>query len=115
MQIDCIILMLTEVTFYPVYRYNKLMKNSKAETKVSKQLEIIGWYGPIAFIIGFALVSFGVVEGRSYVFQLLNLTGGVALALISFEKKAYQPAVLNIILAIIAIVTLVDLIFGVSG
>ena len=79
------------------------------ENGVSKGLEIIGWYGPIAFIVGFALVSFGAIDGRSYTFQLLNLTGGISLALISFAKKAYQPAVLNVILTLIAVFTIISL------
>ena len=88
---------------------------SRAEDKsVSKSLEAIGWYGPIAFIVGFALVSFGVIDGRSYAFQILNLTGGISLALISFAKKAYQPAVLNVILSLIAVVTIFSLMLGVK-
>lgn len=79
------------------------------ENGVSRSLEIIGWYGPIAFIVGFALVSFGAIDGRSYTFQLLNLTGGISLALISFAKKAYQPAVLNVILTLIAVFTIISL------
>lgn len=89
--------------------------NTPAQTKsnrVGKGLEIIGWYGPLAFIVGFALVSFGVIDGRSYVFQLLNLTGGISLALISFAKKAYQPATLNVILALIAVYTIISLMIG---
>ncbi len=84
----------------------------KQTLQSNKTLEIIGWYGPLAFIVGFALVSFGMIEGRSYIFQLLNLTGGVALALISLAKNAYQPAALNIILVIIALVTLIDLLLS---
>lgn len=82
------------------------------EKDAGKSLEVIGWYGPLAFIVGFALVSFGTIDGRSYTFQLLNLTGGISLALISFAKKAYQPAVLNVILSLIAIVTIASLVLG---
>lgn len=84
------------------------------EIQVSKGLEVVGWYGPIAFIVGFALVSFGTIDGRSYAFQLLNLTGGISLALISFAKKAYQPAVLNVILSLIATFTIISLMVGVK-
>ena len=82
------------------------------EIKVSKGLEVVGWYGPLAFIVGFALVSFGAIDGRSYAFQLLNLTGGISLALISFAKKAYQPAVLNVVLSLIAVFTIISLAVG---
>lgn len=84
----------------------------KTEKKVSKSLEIIGWFGPLAFILGFIMVSFGMINARSYVFQLLNLTGAISIALISFARKAYQPAVLNVILAIIAVFIIVSLMTG---
>ncbi|HMS30940.1 MAG TPA: hypothetical protein PJ984_00915 [Candidatus Saccharibacteria bacterium] len=84
--------------------------------KINKSniVEFIGWYGPLAFIVGFALVSAGAIDGRSYAFQILNLTGGIALALISFAKKAYQPAVLNVILSLIATFTIISLMIGVK-
>ena len=75
----------------------------------SKTVELIGWYGPLAILAGFALVSIGTIEGRSYTFQLLNLSGSVALAAISLAKKAYQPATLNIIMAGISVATIISL------
>jgi hypothetical protein len=75
-------------------------------------IEVVGWYGPIAFIIGFALVSFGVIEARGYIFQLLNLTGGLSIIAISLSKKVYQSVVLNGFLVIIATITLVQLIWS---
>ena len=80
--------------------------------KSNTLLEVIGWYGPVAFIIGFALVSFGAIEARGYLFQLLNLTGGLSIIAISLSKKVYQSVVLNGFLVIIAVITIAQLIWS---
>jgi hypothetical protein len=86
------------------------MKKAKAApATVPAWLEAIGWYGPVAYGIGFALASFGVIEARSYAFQLLNLTGGLAIIAISLSKKVYQSVVVNVLFVVIALITLVQL------
>ncbi|HHD80157.1 MAG TPA: hypothetical protein ENK99_00905 [Campylobacterales bacterium] len=69
--------------------------------------EIIGWYGAIAIILAYALLSFNIIVSESIVYQLLNATGAIGIVYISFKKKAYQPGVLNIIWTIIAIVAII--------
>jgi len=73
--------------------------------------EIIGWYGTVAIVGAYALVSFKVLGANSSVYQLLNLTGALGIVLISILKKAYQPAVLNFIWTVIAAVALVRIAF----
>ncbi len=68
--------------------------------------EIIGWYGVIAILLAYALNSFTVLTAKSAPYQLLNLTGAIGIVLISLRKKAYQPATLNLIWMIIAIIAL---------
>lgn len=72
-------------------------------------MEMFGWLGLLAVLAAFGLVSAGLIEGRSYTFQLLSLTGSIALGAISVSKKAYQPAALNVILATIAVITIISL------
>ena len=72
--------------------------------------EAIGWYGFIGLLLAYAIVSFGFVNGNNIYYQLLNLTGAIGIAWISLQKKTYQPAVLNIIWAIIALITLIKII-----
>jgi hypothetical protein len=69
--------------------------------------ELFGWYGTIAIVGAYACLSFGLITSDSLFFQILNGTGAVGIAYISFKKKAYQPAVLNIIWTIIAVVGIV--------
>lgn len=72
-------------------------------------LEIIGWYGVVAIFMAYLLVSYSVIIPQSYVYQVLNLTGGIGIILVSFHKKNYQPAVLNIIWSVIAISAIIML------
>ncbi len=79
------------------------------ETKKRSVAEIIGWYGPVALILAYALVSFDFIDAKSYAFQLLNLTGGGAIIVISLTKKVYQSVVLNIFWCGIALIAIVRL------
>lgn len=71
--------------------------------------EIIGWYGAIAIVGAFAMVSFEFWTPTSFIYQFLNLTGGLGMIYISLIKRAYQPAALNLFWAIIAIIAIVRL------
>ena len=73
-------------------------------------LETFGWYGMLAVLAAYALVSFGLLSSGNIWFQVLNLTGALGITLISFYKKTYQPAILNFIWAIIALVALIKII-----
>ena len=68
--------------------------------------ETIGWYGTVAIVLAYALVSFGFVPATSIGYQVLNGTGALGIVYISFKKKAYQPGVLNVIWAVIAAIAI---------
>lgn len=72
--------------------------------------ELIGWYGTVAIVGSYALLSFGVIDGESLVYQLLNGTGAIGIVYISLKKKAYQPAVLNIIWTVIAVAAIIGIV-----
>lgn len=68
--------------------------------------EAFGWYGTCAILLAYTLVSFEVILASSFSYQFLNFTGALGVAFISLQKKAYSPATLNIIWAVIALVAL---------
>ena len=76
-----------------------------------KLIEIIGWYGVVALISAYGLVSFSFVKSNDLVYQILNLTGAIGVAVVSMSKKIYQPAVENIIWSIIALIALIKILF----
>ncbi len=74
---------------------------------MEKLTEALGWYGVIAIISAYALVSFSVLSAMSIWYQLLNATGAIGIALISFRRKTYQPGILNVVWALIALFAMV--------
>ena len=74
-----------------------------------KILEIAGWYGVLAVLAGYALVTFSVLHAKGYPYQFLNLTGAIGLVFEAASKKDRQPVVLNIVWALVAVIALVRL------
>ncbi|TSC56990.1 MAG: hypothetical protein G01um101418_22 [Parcubacteria group bacterium Gr01-1014_18] len=75
------------------------------------KIEIFGWYGTVAIISAYFANSFGYLDAGSLIYQLLNLTGALGIVAISLSKKVYQPMVINIIWAIIAVFALIKILF----
>lgn len=83
--------------------------NSMIEKSLTHILiEIIGWVGVSEIVIAFALVSFGLIDA-GFTFQFLNLNGAIAIIVHSLYKKDYQPAVINVVIATIAISAIIRL------
>jgi hypothetical protein len=78
---------------------------------MKKIVEIFGWYGMIAILGAYFLISFKILESTSLIFQFLNITGAIGIVAVSLYKKAYQPGVLNIIWAIIALLAILRILF----
>lgn len=76
-----------------------------------KLIEIFGWYGTIAIVGAYALTSFNIISSKSMSYQILNVTGAVGIVVISLRKKAFQPAVLNVIWTIIGTIALLKVFF----
>lgn len=71
--------------------------------------EDIGWYGMIAILVAYGLNNFHVLSQENISYQLLNLTGALALGYISFVKKTWQTFMLNVVWACIAGISLVQI------
>jgi len=69
----------------------------------------MGWYGVCAILGAYILVSFGVIVTKSYIYQLLNLTGAIGIMLEAASKKDKQPVVLNVVWALVALVAIFQL------
>lgn len=65
--------------------------------------------GTLAIVLAYALLSFGALSSSTVIYQVLNGAGALGVVYISFKKKAYQPGVLNIIWAIIALIAIIKL------
>lgn len=65
-----------------------------------------GWYGVLAILLAYLLVSFNVITAKSLGYQVLNLTGALGIVVEALSKKDAQPATLNSIWAIIAVIAI---------
>lgn len=72
--------------------------------------EILGWIGAGLILIAYALGSFAIISVSSWQYQIINLFGALGIMYISFKKKTYQPGFLNLVWALIALISLVRLI-----
>ena len=78
--------------------------------KQSRIVDILGWYGLIAILLAYILTSFQVIDIGSIWFPLLNGSGALGIIRASLLHKAYQPALLNIIWFVVAVIVLIRLI-----
>jgi len=76
-----------------------------------KVAEVAGWYGTIAIVGAYILVSFDVISSNSVWYQLLNFSGALGIIYISAIKKVKQSVILNIFWVIIATAALLKIIF----
>lgn len=74
--------------------------------------EIIGWTGTGLILTAYALGSFSIIEISSLTYQAMNFIGAIGVMYISFKKKTYQPGFLNLVWALIALISLTALIRG---
>lgn len=68
---------------------------------------IAGWYGAVAVILAYGLVSFNVITGDGLTYQLLNFTGALGLLAIAAYKHVLPSVVLNIFWALIGVIAII--------
>lgn len=65
----------------------------------------MSWIG-VALVLGaYALLSFGVISS-GYAFQIPTLVGSLAVAIESWIKRDRQPAILNLVFSLIALLAI---------
>lgn len=69
-------------------------------------VEGLGWYGVVAILSAYALLSFDVITAHSLTYQLLNASGAIGIGIDALYAKNYQPVVLNAVWLFIALVSL---------
>jgi hypothetical protein len=77
-----------------------------------KLIDFLGWYGMVAILIAYILLTYGYLTTQSASWQVLNLTGSVGLAINSIARKALPEFWLNGIFALVAITGLYQILKG---
>jgi len=79
----------------------------KLDEKTIQIIEAFSWYGIIAIIGAYTLVSFQIYQPSHILPVFLNITGSMGVLVDAWKDGNKQPVVLNIIWILIAIITLV--------
>lgn len=75
----------------------------------NKLIEAIGWYGAVAILSAYTLVSYAIIQADSISFQMLNLTGSAAFVYLNYVKKVYQVVVLNVVWFLVACIAIINI------
>ncbi|HEV7312006.1 CBU_0592 family membrane protein [Sphingopyxis sp.] len=69
-------------------------------------IEAIGWAAAVIILAAYILLSLGKLEGRSYLYQWMNVVGAGGFIINSGYNGALPSAVLNVIWAAMGLFTL---------
>jgi hypothetical protein len=86
------------------------MTDQDTKTKRTAIIEGFGWYGVLALLAAYALLTFGIIGSNNIWYQALNVTGAIAIVADALNQRNYQPAVLNIIWAVVGLIALIRII-----
>ena len=69
-------------------------------------IDIIGWIGSVEGILAYMLISWNKVNGKSKMYQWLNLSGAVFLIANTVYYGAFPSAIINVVWVVVAISSL---------
>lgn len=75
-----------------------------------KWSEILGWYGVGAILLAYLLNSLNIINSSNLWYLILNLTGAIGIAVDAWKQKNYQPVVLNLVWAAVAVIALLRMV-----
>lgn len=73
-------------------------------------MEVAGWAGSALVVLAYAMLSMNKWKSSDVIYQLMNFIGSSLLILFTLYKRAFPPATVNTIWAVIALFSLVQLI-----
>ncbi len=65
--------------------------------KRERLIQVAGWYGVLAILCAYILLSLGILAPTALPYQLLNLTGALGIIIETRYRRDLQPLVLNIV------------------
>jgi hypothetical protein len=66
-------------------------------------IDILGWLGALVVVAAYSLISYGSVDGRSRIYQTLNVIGSILLIVNTAWHRAWPSSVVNLVWVGIAI------------
>lgn len=73
----------------------------------SKLAEAFGWFASAVLLLGYGLLSFGVISGESPIYHGMFLVGSIGLAIVTYRHRAFQSFTVNVFFGLLALVALI--------
>ena len=77
----------------------------------NKIIECIGWIGVFFVILSYALSSFNVINPNQVIYYIIVLMGATGAFVLTYHKKIYQSAIINIIVATFAVAGIIRILY----
>lgn len=90
------------------------MTKRKISTKnnVSALLEYAGWMGVTLVVGSYGLLATGIIPTPTVFYHSLVFAGSLAVAVLSYTRHDYQPAVLNTLFCILAFIAIIRILLA---
>lgn len=73
--------------------------------KTPAWVELIGWAGTALILIGYGIFSTGLIADIG-LYHTFNLIGSIGVAILSYYRRVWQPAIINTAFALFAAIAL---------
>jgi hypothetical protein len=72
-------------------------------------MEVAGWAGSAMVVLAYAMLSMNKWKSSDVIYQMMNLAGSTLLIVFTVYKRAFPPATVNTIWAVIALFSLIQM------
>ena len=76
---------------------------------MQKVIQIIGWYGVLAILVAYALITLDQLGTEHMLYIFLNGSGALALIIQTWQRRNWQLVTLNIVWLLVAIAGVVQM------
>lgn len=75
--------------------------------RTAEMIDILGWLSALILIAAYGFISYGSTNGRSRMYQSLNIVGSTLLIVNTAWHGAWPSSVVNVVWVVIAIAALI--------
>jgi len=73
-------------------------------------MEVAGWAGSAMVVLAYAMLSMNKWKSSDVIYQMMNLAGSTLLIIFTLYKRAFPPATVNTIWAVIALFSVIQIV-----
>jgi len=75
-------------------------------------MEVAGWAGSAMVVLAYAMLSMNKWKSSDVIYQMMNLAGSTLLIIFTLYKRAFPPATVNTIWAVIALFSVIQIVIN---